>query len=113
MADTRPDSSSRAGRTAGAGAAAETAAAETDAGGAEGFSGFSGTGGIGTSLKASGGGVMAGASAVPYHSDGELCQMYTAEEFLAVADAAAALIFYHRTYVNHLNTWIRRVSNIA
>ena len=51
--------------------------------------------------------VKLGAPAVPYHADGELCRMFTAEEFVAVADAAMAFIFYHRTYCNHLNSWIR------
>ena len=53
--------------------------------------------------------VKEGAQAVPYHADGELCRMFTAEEFSIVAQAAMAHIFYHRTYCNHLNAWIRRV----
>jgi len=52
--------------------------------------------------------VKEGAEGVPYHADGELCRIFTAAEFVAVADAAMAHIFYHRTYCNHLNTWIRR-----
>lgn len=52
--------------------------------------------------------VKEGAAAVPYHADGELCRMYTAEEFAALAQAAAAHVFYHRTYCNHMNAWIRR-----
>ena len=43
-----------------------------------------------------------------YHADGELCRMYTAEEFTALAQAATAHVFYHRTYCNHLNAWIKR-----
>ena len=34
--------------------------------------------------------------------------MYPAEEFRALAQAATAHVFYHRTYCNHLNAWIRR-----
>ena len=52
--------------------------------------------------------VKEGAPAVPYHADGELCRMYPAEEFAALAQAATAHVFYHRTYCNHMNAWIRR-----
>lgn len=52
--------------------------------------------------------VREGAAAVPYHADGELCRMYPAEEFTALAQAATAHVFYHRTYCNHLNAWIAR-----
>ena len=52
--------------------------------------------------------VREGAAAVPYHADGELCRMYQAEEFAALAQAATAHVFYHRTYCNHLNAWIKR-----
>ena len=55
--------------------------------------------------------VAAGAEAVPYHADGELCRMFSALEFLGVAEAATAHIFYHRTYCNHLNAWIRRTED--
>jgi len=52
--------------------------------------------------------VKEGAQAVPYHADGELCRMYTAQEFTALAQAATAHVFYHRTYCNHVNAWIAR-----
>lgn len=52
--------------------------------------------------------IQGGAEAVPYHADGELCRMYPAEEFSALAQAATAHVFYHRTYCNHLNAWIAR-----
>lgn len=52
--------------------------------------------------------VKDGAAAVPYHADGELCRMYPAEEFTALAQAATGHVFYHRTYCNHLNAWIMR-----
>ena len=54
--------------------------------------------------------VKEGAAAIPYHADGELCRLYTAEEFAAVAQAAMAHIFYNRTYCNHLNAWIKRAT---
>lgn len=49
-----------------------------------------------------------GAAAVPYHADGELCRMYSAEEFTALAQAATEHVFSNRTYCNHLNAWIAR-----
>lgn len=54
--------------------------------------------------------VKEGAAAVPYHADGELCRMYPAAEFSALAQAATNHIFYHRTYCNHLNAWIKRAA---
>lgn len=45
---------------------------------------------------------------VPYHADGELCQYWSVEDFAVIAQTAIGYIFYHRTYCNHLNTWIRR-----
>lgn len=54
--------------------------------------------------------VKEGAAAIPYHADGELCRMYTAAEFAGVAKAATEHIFYHRTYCNHLNAWIKRAT---
>lgn len=61
-----------------------------------------------TELMAQNAAVVAGAQAVPYHADGELCRMYPAAEFSALAQAAAAHVFYHRTYCNHVNAWIAR-----
>lgn len=61
-----------------------------------------------TELMAQAQTVKEGAAAVPYHADGELCRMYPAEEFTALAQAATAHVFYHRTYCNHLNAWIAR-----
>lgn len=52
--------------------------------------------------------VKEGAPAVPYHADGELCRLYPADEFTALAQAATAHVFYHRTYCNHVNAWIAR-----
>lgn len=52
--------------------------------------------------------VKEGAAAVPYHADGELCRMFPAEEFAVLAQAATAHVFYHRTYCNHVNAWIKR-----
>lgn len=56
--------------------------------------------------------IKQGVVSVPYHADGELCRLYTAEEFSEIATAATAHIFYHRTYCNHLNAWIRRSTTV-
>ena len=34
--------------------------------------------------------------------------MDSVDEFTALAQAATAHVFYHRTYCNHLNAWIKR-----
>ena len=49
-----------------------------------------------------------GAAAYPYHADGEMCRIFTAEEINAIAQASIAHIIYHTTYCNHLFEWIRR-----
>ena len=40
--------------------------------------------------------------AVPYHSDGQPCRVYTADEFMKVANAAVAYKTHHTTYCNLL-----------
>lgn len=40
--------------------------------------------------------------AVPYHCDGQPCRVYTAEEFMEVANAAVAYKTHHTTYCNLL-----------
>jgi hypothetical protein len=57
--------------------------------------------------------LLTGAASVPYHADGQLCRAYAADEFLAVAAAAEAHIFYHRSLCNHLNVWVRRLDGAA
>jgi hypothetical protein len=52
--------------------------------------------------------IKEGAPAVPYHVDKELCRMFPAAEFMEIVNAAKTHIFFHRTYCNHLNVWIRR-----
>lgn len=52
--------------------------------------------------------ILAGAEAYPYHADGELCRMFTAEEITAVSNASIQHKLYHTTLCNHLLTWARR-----
>jgi len=57
--------------------------------------------------------VQAGATGYPYHADGQLCRLHTAEEITAIANAATSHKLYHTTYCNHLNTWIKRATSAA
>ena len=52
--------------------------------------------------------VQAGADGYPYHADGQLCRMFTAEEIQAIAQASVRHKLYHTTLCNHLLTWVRR-----
>lgn len=52
--------------------------------------------------------VLSGAAAYPYHADGQLCRMFTAEEITAISNASIAHKLYHTTLCNHLLTWARR-----
>ena len=48
--------------------------------------------------------------AVPYHCDGQPCRVYTADEFMEVANAAVAYKTHHTTYCNLL---MRQVENMT
>lgn len=52
--------------------------------------------------------IQQGLTEYPYHADGQLCRMFTAEEILSIANAATKHKLYHTTLCNHLLTWIRR-----
>ena len=52
--------------------------------------------------------VQSGASGYPYHSDGQLCRLFTAAEIQAIAAASVKHKLYHTTLCNHLLTWARR-----
>lgn len=54
--------------------------------------------------------IKEGAEAVPYHADGELCEVMSAAAFTEMANIATGHIFYHRTYCNHLNSWVDSAS---
>lgn len=53
-----------------------------------------------------------GMTEVAYHADGELCRIYSAEEFLKVACIAKATLLKHRSYVNGLIFMIKKMTNI-
>lgn len=52
--------------------------------------------------------VQSGAAGYPYHADGQLCRLFTAEEIQAIAAASVRHKLYHTTLCNHLLTWARR-----
>lgn len=52
--------------------------------------------------------VLSGATHYPYHADGALCRMFTADEIKAISDASIQHKMYHTTLCNHLLTWARR-----
>lgn len=56
--------------------------------------------------------IQAGAAGYPYHADGQLCRMFTAEEIQAIAQTATAYKLEHTTYYNHLAAWVRRAEAV-
>lgn len=52
--------------------------------------------------------ILSGAQSYPYHADGQLCRMFTADEIKAVSAASIQHKLYHTTLCNHLLTWARR-----
>lgn len=52
--------------------------------------------------------ILQGATQYPYHLDGQLCQMFSAEDISKLAQAATAHKLYHTTYFNHLKSWVER-----
>lgn len=56
--------------------------------------------------------VEAGAEGYPYHADGELCRLFSAQEIGKISEKATAHKLYHTTYCNHLLTWARRAETV-
>ena len=50
--------------------------------------------------------------AVPYHQDGQPCRIYTAEEFLEVANAAVVHKTHHTTYCNLLMRQVEAMTDV-
>lgn len=57
--------------------------------------------------------IQLGATSYPYHSDGELCTIFSAEDIIKISEAAIAFKLYHVTYCNHLNIWINRSGSVS
>lgn len=53
-----------------------------------------------------------GATAYPYHADGQLCRLYPAADIVAIGTAATKHKLYHTTYCNHVMTWARRAESV-
>lgn len=47
---------------------------------------------------------------VPYHSEGNLCRVYTKDEITAIYLASVNYKTYHLTYGNHICMWAKRAS---
>ena len=56
--------------------------------------------------------IKTGAMGYPYHSDGNLCRLFKADEITTLANAAVQHKLYHTTYCNHLMRWIDRVETV-
>ncbi len=52
--------------------------------------------------------VVSGAEQYPYHADGKLCRMFSADEIKSISAASIQHKMYHTTLCNHLLTWARR-----
>ena len=57
--------------------------------------------------------VQAGVTGYPYHADGALCRMFTAEEIRDIATASIKHKLYHTTLCNHLLMWVRRTAAVS
>lgn len=56
--------------------------------------------------------VQSGAAGYPYHLDGALCGIFSAEDINTMAQAATAHKLYHTTYFNHLKEWVKRSKTV-
>lgn len=56
--------------------------------------------------------VVLGATAYPYHADGEQCKLYAASDIVKLYVAKQSYITQQTTYNNALRQWIRRESSL-
>lgn len=56
--------------------------------------------------------IMAGATAVPYHSDGENCSLHSSADFLRIYNVCAAHKISQTTYFNQLKQYIESLNNV-
>lgn len=57
--------------------------------------------------------ILAGATEVPYHADGEDADMYTVEDMATIISAANVHKTYHLAYFNALKKWLNALKSIA
>lgn len=55
---------------------------------------------------------MSGAKSVPYHSSGQICREFTAEEMIHIANKAMEYVVYCTTLCNHIRAWINRTEEV-
>lgn len=48
---------------------------------------------------------------IPYHADGELCRMYSKNDFTAILNTTAAFISKETTYCNHLMAYVKSLDS--
>ncbi len=56
--------------------------------------------------------VVLGATAYPYHADGEQCKLYTAGDIVTLYTAKQSYITQQTTYNNALRQWVRRETSL-
>lgn len=55
---------------------------------------------------------MSGAKSVPYHSSGQICREFTADEMMYIANKAMEYVVYCTTLCNHIRAWINRTETV-
>jgi len=55
----------------------------------------------------------AGETLIPYHADGELCKMFSAEDINTIINTATAFKTYHITYFNSLKVYINALESMS
>lgn len=57
--------------------------------------------------------IATGATAIPYHASGELCEYYSAEDMTLIVSQATQFKTYHTSYFNSLKNWVESMGSIA
>ena len=55
---------------------------------------------------------QSGVPYVPYHADGQLCRMYSAEEIIAISQLAIQWITFHTTYYNFTKSYLKNITDM-
>ena len=58
------------------------------------------------------GAIKAGATGFPYHNDGGLCRIFSAEDITTIVTKSTKFVLYHTTYCNYLNYYIKSLQDI-
>lgn len=57
--------------------------------------------------------VASGEAQIPYHASNKLCEYYSAEDIMAIINAATVFKTYHTTYFNSLKNWVLSMDSIT